>query len=352
MADSAPPLAFVTGATGMIGSHLARRLLDEGWRVRALVRAASDTRLLESWGVDLVRGDVGDAPDSLVRHVAGADYVFHCAAMVSDWAPLGEMMRINVAGTRHLAEAALVSGLPQRGVAKPGGLKRFIYLSSMVVFGMNPQRDLDETAPMIHTGDHYNLTKIRAEETIQEFIRERGLPAVIVRPPYAYGPRDRQFLPRVLASLRDGQFRFVGPGRQPVSLVYVGNLVEALVLAATRPDVVGEMFLITDAEAITRWRMMEIVCEETGYPMPTRHVPRWLVRALCPVMEGLHSLRRSAEPPLVNKFRLKFMATPLTYRIDKARRMLGYDPKVDTEAGLRRTLAWFRDHHPELMPAK
>jgi len=242
--------------------------------------------------------------------------------------------------------------LPQRGVAKPGGLKRFIYLSSMVVFGMNPQRDLDETAPMIHTGDHYNLTKIRAEETIQEFIRERGLPAVIVRPPYAYGPRDRQFLPRVLASLRDGQFRFVGPGRQPVSLVYVGNLVEALVLAATRPDVVGEMFLITDAEAITRWRMMEIVCEETGYPMPTRHVPRWLVRALCPVMEGLHSLRRSAEPPLVNKFRLKFMATPLTYRIDKARRMLGYDPKVDTEAGLRRTLAWFRDHHPELMPAK
>jgi nucleoside-diphosphate-sugar epimerase len=336
------PLALVTGATGMIGSHLARRLLDEGWRVRALVRAASDTALLESWGVDLVRGDVGDATDRLARHVAGADYMFHCAAMVSDWAPLDEMMRINVAGTRHLVEAALASG----------GLKRFVYLSSMVVFGMHPQRGFDETAPMIHTGDHYNLTKIRAEEMIQECIRERGLPAVIVRPPYVYGPRDRQFLPRVLASLRDGQFRFVGSGRQPVSLVYVGNLVEALVLAATRPDVVGETFLITDAEAVTRRRMMEIVCEETGYPMPTRHVPRWLVRALCPVMEGIHSLRRSAEPPLVNKFRLKFMSTPLTYRIDKARRMLGYEPKVDTEAGLRQTLAWFRQHHPELMPSK
>ncbi len=342
MADGTKPLAFVTGATGMVGSHLARRLLDEGWRVRALARKTSDTALLESWGVQLVEGDVGDPAGAFAPHLADADYVFHCAAMVSDWASLADMVRVNVEGTRHLADAAVACGR----------LKRFVYLSSMVVFGMYPQRDFDETAPLIHTGDNYNLTKIRSEELVGQFVRDRGLQAVILRPPYIYGPRDRQFLPRVLSSLKMGQFKFVGSGRQPLSMVHVGNLVEALLLAATRPDVVGEAFLITDGEAITRLRMLEIICEETGYPMPTVHVPTWLVRLVCPILEGVHALRKSRDPPLVNKFRLKFMATPLTYRIDKARRVLGYAPKATTEEALRRTVAWFRENHPELMPGK
>ncbi|HUX00253.1 MAG: NAD-dependent epimerase/dehydratase family protein [Phycisphaerae bacterium] len=340
MADARQPLAFITGATGMIGSHLARRLLDEGWRVRALARRTSDTALLRSWGVDLVEGDVADPAGTLTPHLEDADYVFHCAALVSDWAPLDEMVRVNVEGTRRLAEAAVACGR----------LKRFVFLSSMVVFGMAPQRDLDETAPLIHTGDHYNLTKIRAEETVRGLAAERGLPAVIVRPPYVYGPRDRQFLPRVLENLKNGKFRFVGSGRQPMSLCWVGNLVEALVLAARRPEVLGEVFLVTDGDAVNRVRLMEIICEETGYAMPTRHAPTWLVRLACPVMEGLWRLKGAKEPPLVNKFRLKFMTTPLTYRIEKTRRVLGYEPKVGTEAALRETLRWFREHRPDLMP--
>jgi len=334
------PLAFLTGATGMVGSHLARRLLDEGWRVRALVRPTSDTALLRQWGVDLVSGDVGDPAGTLTPHLDDADYVFHCAAMVSDWAPLKDMIRVNVEGTRHLAEAAMTCGR----------LRRFVYLSSMVVFGMHPQRNLDESAPLIHTGDNYNVTKIGAEEEVQRLMRERGLEAAILRPPYIYGPRDRQLLPRVLENLKAGQFRFIGSGASPMSLVYVGNLVEALVLAATHPDAAGEVFLVTNGDEITRRRLVEIICEETGYPMPTAHVPAWLVRLACPVFEGLYALRRSAEPPLVNKMRLKFMATPLTYSIDKASRVLGYQPGGGTEERLRETLAWFREHRPDLMP--
>lgn len=340
MAGQDAPVAFVTGATGMVGSHLTRRLLDEGWHARALVRETSDTALLESWGVDLVVGDVADTAGSFRAHLEGVDYVFHCAAMVSDWAPLDEMVRVNVEGTRHLAEAAVGCGR----------LKRFVYLSSMAVFGTRPQRDLDETAPLIHTGDHYNLTKVRSEELIHQFVRERGLPAAIVRPPYVYGPRDRQFLPRLLSNLKNEQFCFVGSGRQPFTLIYVGSLAEALFLAATRPDAVGEVFLVTDGESTTRVRLLEIVCEETGYPAPTQHAPKWLARLACPIVEGIHSLRRSRDPPFVNRFRLKFMATPLTYCIDKARRLLGYEPKMSTEEGLRRTLAWFRKNRPDLMP--
>jgi len=340
MSDAKQPLAFVTGATGMIGSHLARRLLDEGWRVRALVRKSSDTKLLASWGVELAEGDVGDPVEGFARHLKGVECIFHCAAMVSDWAPLEEMLRVNVLGTRSLAEAA----------ASCPTLKRFVYLSSMVVFGMHPQRDLDEAAPLIHTGDNYNMTKIRAEELVQEFTRERRLPAVILRPPYVYGPRDRQFLPRVLENLKSRRFRFIGSGLQPISLVYVENLVEALYLAATRPDVVGELFLVTDGEATTRMRILEIICEEMGYPLPMRHSPTWFVKLALPAIEAFYTLKRGKTPPLVNKFKLKFMSTPLTYRIDKARRLLGYAPKRTTEQGLRATAKWFRENHPELGP--
>jgi len=340
MPDHDSPLAFVTGATGMIGSHLARRLLDEGWRVRALVRPTSDVALLTEWGVDLVEGDVCDPAGAMTPHLEDADYVFHCAALVSDWARLEDMVRVNVEGTRHLAEAAIACGR----------LRRFVYLSSMIVFGMQAQRDLDETAPVIHTGENYNVTKIRAEEVVQRFVRERGLKAVVIRPPYVYGPRDRQVLPRILGNIKAGRFKFIGSGRQPMSMVYVGNLVEALYTAAIRPDAGGEVFLVTNGDDVTRERLLEIICEETGFPMPTVHVPAWLVRLLCPLFEGVYALRRSGEPPLVNKMRLKFMTVPLTYRIDKARRVLGYQPRGSTEETLRETLAWFRENRPDLMP--
>jgi len=340
MPERDSPLAFITGATGMVGSHLARRLLDEGWCVRALVRPTSDTSLLEQWGVDLVEGDVGDPAGAMTPYLEDADYLFHCAAMVSDWAPLDEMVRVNVEGTRHLAEAAVACGR----------IRRFVYMSSMVVFGLHPQHDLDETAPLIHTGDNYNLTKIRAEELVQRFVRQRGLEAVIVRPPYVYGPRDRQVLPRILGNLKSGRFRFIGSGRNPMSLVYVGNLVEVLYRAAVSPDSVGEVFLVTNGDTITRMRLVEIICEEAGYPVPTAHAPTWVVRLLCPIFEGLHRLRRSREAPLVNKMRVKFMDTPLTFRIDKARRVLGYEPEGNTEDTLRATLAWFRENCPDLMP--
>jgi len=340
MAEARKRRAFITGATGMIGSHLARRLLDAGWSVRALVRPASDTALLKSWGVELAEGDVSDPAGAFTPQLEDVDAIYHCAGMVSDWAPLDEMVRVNVDGTRHLAEAAVACGC----------IKRFVFLSSMVVLGMDAQRDVDETAPLIRTGDNYNLTKIRAEEIVMQFARDRGLPAVIVRPPYVYGPRDRQFLTRFLTGLKAGRFVFVGSGLQPLSLCYVGNLAEALLLAAEKSNIVGEAFLITDGEATTRQRLTEIVCEETGYALPTKHVPLWLVKLLRPASEGIAFLKRSGDPPRINKFLIKFMSTPLTYRIDKARRMLGFEPKVSTEEGLRQTLAWFREHHPELMP--
>ncbi len=331
--------AYITGATGFIGSHLADRLSREGYRVKALVRDTSDTTHLESLGAELVRGDITESPEKLRPGLEGATHVFHCAAYVDDWASREEMTRINVDGMRHLLEA--VRGLP---------LERFLFMGSLVVYGLNDQVDLDESSPFEHTGDSYNETKIQCEELLQQAVRETGLPGVVLRPPYIYGPRDRQLFPRLCESIRSGEFAYISHGKIPFTLVYVENLVDACLLATTTPGIEGEAFIITDGQSVTRRELVEVLCEEMGYTKPSKSFIRQLARMSIPFFEGIAKLRRSSKPPRLNRFRYKFMAARLTFDISKAGRMLGYEPRVGTPEGLRASARWFREHHPEFLP--
>lgn len=334
-------VAYVTGGTGLLGSHLIERLLTEGYRVRALVRETSDTSFLESLGVELVRGDITEAPERLKEGMAGVTHVFHCAAHVDDHGPRGKMVDINVNGLRNVLEAV-----------REAELRRFIFVGSLVVYGAADQVDVDESSPFVETGDNYNHTKIECERALREFVRKTGLPAVVLRPPYMYGPRDRQFFPRVCKSLRDGKWAYVGGGTAPFTLACVLNVVEACLLAAQCDEAMNEAFIITDGESITRRELVGILCDEMGYEPPVKSVPRAVARALCPVFEGAAKLFRSKNPPRINRFLYKFAATRLTFDISKAERVLGYKPKSPTRDSLRTAAAWFRENRPELLPGK
>ena len=331
--------AYVTGATGFIGSHLVERLLEEGWEVRALARASSDTSQLEKPGVTLVRGDLTDGPAALAAGLDGATHVFHCAAQVDDWGPRQRMIDVNVGGLGNLLDALT-----------PRDVRRFVFLGSVVVYGMGDQVDLDESAPFVETGDNYNHTKIACEHMLWTFARRTGLPAVSLRAPYVYGARDRQFFPRVCATLRDGEWVYLSGGRMPFTLACVQNVVEACMLAATRDEAVGEVFIITDGESITRREVVEILCDEMGYVRPTKSVPRRVARALCPVFEGMAKLFGAKEPPRINRFRYKFAGARLTFDISRAREVLGYEPKCDMREALRATARWFRENRSDLLP--
>ena len=324
--------AFVTGATGMLGSHVCERLLRDGHEVTALVRPTSDRSPLRGLDIRFVEGSLPGNPEALAEALAGHQWVFHCAAMVDDWADRDEMYQVNVDGLEGLLKAA-----------DRASLERFVYVSSMVVLGMNPQIDLDESAPYIHTGDNYNYTKIKAEELALRYARE-GYPVAIVRPPYIYGPRDRQFFPRVVSALKNGVFKYIGDGSAPISLVYVENLTDAMMLAAVKPEAVGEVCMVTDGEPITRRELVETIAEGFDLAKPTKCVPLWLAKALCPVFEFFAKLSPGKKAPLLNRFRLKFMATPLTFKIDKAKRVLDYQPKYTTREGLARTIKWHREN--------
>ena len=330
--------AFITGATGMLGSHIAERLRNEGVGIRALVRKTSNVELLKSMNAELVTGDLADEDLTFGECVEGVDYVFHVAANVDDWADFGDMRRINVLGVKKLLEAC--AGRP---------IKRFVYVSSQAVLGMGRQDDVDETAPYVHTGDAYNETKIEAEQLVLQAGKNDGLPVVAVRPPYIYGPRDRQFFPRLIGALRDGSFMYIAKGEALFTLVYVRNLVDALMLAAGEDAAVGQTYIIADDEPITRRELVEMICEEMGYPKPAKSVPLWLAKALCPVFESIARLKKTGEPPRLNRFRLKFMATHTTFNLSKAKQDLGYAPRYRCRDALRESIRWFKEQHPEMI---
>jgi len=325
--------AFVTGSTGLVGSALCERLVRDGHRVRALVRPTSDVSFLDRLGsVDLITGDMTDNTAKLAQAVGDADTVFHTAALVDDWADRAAMVRVNVTGTESLLEACT-----QRRT------RRVVYLSSLVVFGMKPQNNLDESAPVVHTRDNYNYTKILAEQVVQRY-QAGGTPIVIIRPPYIYGPRDRQFFPRLVDAIMSGKFKYIGRGDNPLTLCYVGNLVDAMMLAAENQAAVGNTYIITDGDSITRRELVDIICRSLGVDPPKRHAPVFVARAAVPVLEGVYRLFRLKGRPLVNRFKFKFMHTPLTFDIGKARDELGYEPGMRTSEGLGLSIDWYRDN--------
>lgn len=323
--------ALITGATGLVGSNLAARLSREGTHtIRVLVRTESDLSFLKTLkNIEYVYGDIRDK-GSLAGALSGIEVVFHCAAFVSDWASRDEMYAINVTGLQNIMDAALAAGV-----------KRFVDISSMVVLGMDTQDNLDELAPYVETGDNYNHTKIEAEKLAIRYYLEKKLPVVILRPPYIYGPRDRQLLPRVLKYLKNGQYKYIDGGNNPFSLVYVGNLVDAMVRAATAEKAVGQIYHITDGENVTRRQLIELICDILGYKKPTKSIPLGVARKVAWLLETINKIFGIKTPPLLNRFRIKFMYTYLTFNISKAKRDLGYAPRPFAVC-MKETLEWYK----------
>ncbi len=330
-----PKTIFITGATGLVGSHAAEEALRRGHRVRALVRPTSDTRWLDQWGVETVRGDLEDS-QSLITGATGADWVFNCAAKVGDWGTLDEFRRLNVDALRLLLEAAVAARV-----------KRFVHVSSLGVYEGRDHFGTDESVPPAATSlDAYTRSKTEAEALVLEYHRERGLPAAIVRPGFIYGERDRTVLPKLLFNLRRGTFAYFGSGQQILNCIYVKNLVEGIFLAAETPGAAGEIFNLTDGQPVTKTQFVGKVAELAGLKPPTRHIPRGLARVLANLVEGIAKLRGARSAPIINKARFKFLALNLDYSIEKARRVLGYRPPFPFETAIERAMLEHRPPQP------
>jgi 2-alkyl-3-oxoalkanoate reductase len=322
---------LITGATGFAGSHLAEACLAKGWAVRALVRPGSDTAALERAGVTLLRGELADA--AALNTGEGVDVVFHCAARVGDWGPAEEYRAVNVEGLRGLLEA--VRGRP---------LSRFVHFSSLGVYAARDHFGTDETEPPPASHiDGYTQSKVEAERLALTYQREHGVPVVVLRPGFIYGPRDRTILPKLVENLRDGVIRYLGTGEQALNTIYVKNLVDGALRAAEAPGVVGEVFNLTDGERVSKRRFIDGVADGLGLPRPKGWVPMWLAHATANLLEGVYRAVGAKNPPRLTQARLKFLGLNLDFSIEKARARLGYAPAWTFERGLAETLAWYRE---------
>jgi nucleoside-diphosphate-sugar epimerase len=324
---------LVTGATGMLGSHIAERLVARGRRVRALVRPGSDTRFLWELGVDLVTGDLTD-PESCTLAVRGVQVLYHAAAKVGDWGPWREFQSGCIDATRNLAAAA--------AAARVG---RFLHISSTSAYGHPDEGGppIDETAPMgknMWVWDAYTRSKVESEKILWQLAQEQGLPVTVIRPSWLYGERDRTTTARLVSRLRQRRVLLIGRGDNPLSAVYAGIVADAAILAASDAASAGEAYNVTNQGPITQRAFMNLLAEAAGAPPVRRRAPYRLAYAASFLFEAKGRLLRQKRPPWVTRYATWLLGRDLEYSTEKARTRLGWAPSLSYRESIERTVRW------------
>ena len=323
---------LVTGANGFIGSHLVEGLLARGERVRCLVRPTSDLRYLQPLlrhetgdQVEWAYGDVNDPP-SLRAACAGVRAVCHLAGVTK--ARDGDTYRrVNAEGTRHLLEACL---------AVAPHLERFVLFSSLAAAGPSPDgHPLDETAPP-HPISFYGQSKLQAEAYVQEY--EARLPVVILRPAPVYGPRDRDIY--VYFKMAHRGLALVLPDRR-TSLIHVADLVELSWLALTKEQAIGQTYFAADGQTYEWTYLARVIAAALNRRPLYITVPDALLSGLALLIRPLERFAR--RPLLLNTQKIREMQEHYwVCDVSKARRELGFIPRVPLEQGVRETARWYR----------
>lgn len=324
-------LALVTGASGFVGSAVARRLLAGGHRVRVLLRPASDQRNVAALPVEIVYGDLTD-PASLARAIEGCETLFHVAADYRLWAhEPDELYRSNVTGTVNIMRAALTANVA-----------RVVYTSSVATLGLNKDGSLADEATPVALADmigHYKRSKFLAEAEVMRIVEHEGLPAVIVNPSAPVGPRDIKPTPtgRMILDVANGRMpAYVDTG---LNIVHVDDVAEGHLLAFER-GTIGERYVL-GAENMSLRQIIERVAAIAGQKPARLRLPH---NAILPIAYAAEAIARfSKRAPMVTIDGVRLSKKKMFFSIEKARRELGYMPR-SADAALIDAVAWFREN--------
>jgi dihydroflavonol-4-reductase len=311
---------LVTGASGFIGGRLAAALVSEGRRVRALVRDPG--RFAPAPGIESFAGDLL-RPESLIGIEDGVEVVVHCASLLGKWGTPDALIRqVNVDGTLHLLE---------RFAGRP--LRRFVHLSAGGVTGPTDRRVVDETYDC-RPATTYERTKLEAERAVLDRSVRLGVPAVVVRPTFTYGPGDPHKL-ALYRAIRRGRYAFIGDGESVNHPVHVDDLIRGILLAIERARI-GEVYIIGGPEPVTKRAMAYAIADALGVRRPFLRIPRSVAVSVAPPLEALGRLL--GFEPILTRSRVMMMAGNFGYSIAKARRELGYEPHVTLRDGIAETI--------------
>jgi nucleoside-diphosphate-sugar epimerase len=306
--------------------------VQEGYSVRCLARASSDTSRLQELDVEIVVGDLTDA-GSLTEAVAGCDRVCHCGALVSDWATSEEITSINVGGTRALLEACAAAAV-----------RRVVHFSTTDVYGYPDRRRVDETYPSTGFRNWYAQTKLDAEHEVRRIHSTTSLEVVILRPATVYGPGSKEVIGEIARAIKGRHMLLIDAGRATAGLCYVENLLDAAVIALRHAAAPGQTFNVSDGLDVTWRQLVDDLAVGLGAPRVRLSIPYWLAIAIGFTLEqGYRSLRRAtglSAPALLSRQAVQVLGRDQDFSNRKLRETLGWEPRVGYTDGLDATLAW------------
>jgi len=323
---------FLTGGTGLVGSHVAARLQEKGWGVRALCRRGADTSFLHALGCRLEYGDLFDSPQRLRDMMAGCRAVVHAAAEVYVDGTRERLRASNVESTRRVFTAAAEAGV-----------RRGVHFSSVAVYGTlpGPIREESGRTGRLNPKDHYGQTKRAAEEVVEELHGTGGLELTILRPPALFGERDRRITHRLARALKRRVLFLPGRGQNRLALAYAGNVAAAVDPALTGPSAGGDVFNVTEDTLVTPRSLFLGLGRELGIRPYLVNVPGWMVGAGASLAETL-GLGLPGAPGLSLRRAARLALEDNPYPSEKAREVLGWQPPFTLCAALARTGAWLR----------
>lgn len=310
---------FVTGASGFIGGHVARALAAHH-EVLAMARSEEGRAQVRSLGATPVACALGEVR---AESLAGVDVVVHCAARAEDWGTRAQFWAANVEGTTQLLE-----------VARRAGVRRFVHIGTeAALFDGHALAAIDEARP--YPARHrfpYSESKAEAERRVLA-ADAPGFTTLSLRPRLVWGPGDRSVLPTLLDTVERGAFAWIDGGRALTSTTHVDNLVHAVELALERGRGGQAYFVADDGERTLREFLARLVATR-GVTLPERSVPGGLLRPLARAVEVAWAWLQPGRRPPITSFAASMMSRTVTVRTDKARRELGYAPRVTVDEGL------------------
>jgi 2-alkyl-3-oxoalkanoate reductase len=332
------PRALVTGATGLVGSHIVERLVADGWNVRGLARGSAPD--LAATGAEVVRGDVLDR-DAFVRAARDCDFVFHTAAAITPRGGWEAYRRLNLDGTEHAITAAESVGA------------KLLQLSSVAVYGSDSRyqsggRKTDEDTPLAPLGESafYARSKRESERMVMEAHAAGRIWATAVRPDVIYGKRDRQFVPRVARLLSRGFAPLIGGGRSTLAIVHAANVADGAIRAATNERAGGRAYNLANDFDVTVREFFELGAGGLGRRVRFVPIPTWLATGAFAMVRGVAKTVSGGRMSVISNASLAMLTEDNPFTSDRARRELGWSPAVHPRESIPEAFRWWvRNSH-------
>ena len=317
---------LVTGGGGFMGMALCKRLVADGHQVTSFSRW--EYPLHWALGIGSIQADIRD-PEAVSEACKGMDVVFHLAAKVGIWGNYEDYESINVTGTINVIDAC-----------RNHGVGRIVFTScSSVIFDGSDLDEIDETYPYPNDlGSHYATSKMHAEKLITEANSE-NLKTISLRPHLVWGPYDAHLIPGILRTAASDKLRRIGDKEHFIDTIYIDNMIDALVLAAealeSNPDAPGEILFITNGEPSKVWDFINSIRDIAGHPPVQQSIPERRALFAAGISELFHKIFNIKSEPFMTRYAIRELCANHLYNSSKARRILGYEPRVSYADGFK-----------------